>query len=401
MNKNRRLINEMLFFQEGPGVRNAQYTSEGVKLINVANLANGQVDLSKSERYISEEEAYGKYKHFLVDEGDFVIASSGIKVDYFDKKMGFIHAKHLPLCMNTSTIRFKSLDHNILNIRYFMYFMKSNDFKRQLMKEITGSAQLNFGPSHLNRMTFPVVEIDQQIEIHTILDKITLIIQKRTLQLEELDHLINSRFVEMFGDPITNRMGWKVCSFNSSSVKISDGPFGSNLKSEHYCDEGIRVIRLQNIGVGDFIDRDKAFVNTEHYEMISKYTCYPGELVIATMGTPNLRATIVPDYLEKAIHKADCVRFVPKPDILNSTFACYYINRPETLLLASDKMHGQTRTRISSGQVKQLPIFLPPVELQKQFDEFVQHVNKLKSKVEKSLTEKQMLFDSLMQEYFE
>src|SRR5690606_40840918 len=80
---------ELLFFQEGPGVRNSQYTSSGIKLLNVANLQNGRLDLSTSDRYISEEEAMGRYKHFLVDEGDLIIASSGIKVEYFDKKMGF------------------------------------------------------------------------------------------------------------------------------------------------------------------------------------------------------------------------------------------------------------------------------------------------------------------------
>ena len=69
-------IPDVLFFQEGPGVRNTQYTTEGVKLLNVANLVDGKVDLSKSDRYISEDEAYGKYKHFLCDAGDFVIASS-------------------------------------------------------------------------------------------------------------------------------------------------------------------------------------------------------------------------------------------------------------------------------------------------------------------------------------
>ena len=97
---------EVVFFQEGPGVRNNQYTQTGVKLLNVANLVEGQVVLENTNRYISEEEAYGKYNHFLVDEGDLIIASSGIKVEYFDKKMGFVKKEHLPLCMNTSTIKF-------------------------------------------------------------------------------------------------------------------------------------------------------------------------------------------------------------------------------------------------------------------------------------------------------
>ena len=66
-------IDEVLFFQEGPGVRNTQYTSSGVKLLNVANLVDGKVDLSTSDRYISEEEAYGKYKHFLWGNSHYVV----------------------------------------------------------------------------------------------------------------------------------------------------------------------------------------------------------------------------------------------------------------------------------------------------------------------------------------
>ena len=79
-------IDKYVWYQEGPGVRKNQYTTYGVKLLNVANLVDGKLDLSTSQRYISEDEANGKYKHFLVDEGDLIIASSGIKVEYFDKK---------------------------------------------------------------------------------------------------------------------------------------------------------------------------------------------------------------------------------------------------------------------------------------------------------------------------
>ena len=183
-----RRIPELLWFQEGPGVRNTQYTRTGVKLLNVANLVNGKVDLSTSDRYISEDEAYGKYKHFLVDNGDFIIASSGIKVEYFDKKMGFVSSSQLPLCMNTSTIRFKVIDKSILDIKYFMYYLKSEDFKRQLDVNITGSAQLNFGPSHIKRMTVPLVPLSEQLAIIERLDKTNDIIEKLNHQLTLLDN---------------------------------------------------------------------------------------------------------------------------------------------------------------------------------------------------------------------
>ena len=200
-------IPDVLFFQEGPGVRNTQYTIDGVKLLNVANLVDGKIDLSTSDRYISEKEAYGKYKHFLCDAGDFVIASSGIKVEYVDKKMGFVDESMLPLCMNTSTIRFKVLDEKQLRIRYFMYYLKSEHFKQQLFKQITGSAQLNYGPSHLKKMIMPLIDLNDQDEIVSYMDKVQNIIEKRQQELYRLDDLIKARFVEMFGDPVSNSYG--------------------------------------------------------------------------------------------------------------------------------------------------------------------------------------------------
>ena len=70
MTKVEKAISDYLFFQEGPGIRNYQYTTEGIKLLNVSNLTNGNIDLSNSNRYISFKDGNGKYKHFLCDEGD-------------------------------------------------------------------------------------------------------------------------------------------------------------------------------------------------------------------------------------------------------------------------------------------------------------------------------------------
>ena len=182
----------------------------------------------------------------------------------------------------------------------------------------------------------------------------------------------------MFGDPVTNPMGWERETIRGVAKRISDGPFGSNLKSEHYAPEGIRVIRLQNIGVSKFIDADKAFIPLKHYEKLKKYTCRAGDVVIGTLGEPNLRACIVPEYIERAINKADCVHFVPDENKVNGLFVCHYLNQPETLVLAGGSIHGQTRARISMSQVALLSIFLPPLSLQTQFAAFVEQADKSK-----------------------
>jgi type I restriction enzyme S subunit len=102
-------LTDAYWFQEGPGVRNWQFTTYGIKLLNVANiLKTGTIDLSKTDRCLSTEEVQQKYKHFLADAGDLVIASSGISFDtdgLLRTRGAFVKANHLPLCMNTSTIR--------------------------------------------------------------------------------------------------------------------------------------------------------------------------------------------------------------------------------------------------------------------------------------------------------
>jgi type I restriction enzyme, S subunit len=162
------LLSEICWFQEGPGVRNHQFTDSGVKLFNGTNIEKGKIDLNKTNRYISEHEAFGWYSHFLADTGDIVIACSGISIDKFDEKVAVIELQHLPLCMNTSTMRFK-IKQGIIDRYYLLHFLKSSLFRGQIGGTATGSAQLNFGPSHVGVVKIQLPELEEQIVIASIL----------------------------------------------------------------------------------------------------------------------------------------------------------------------------------------------------------------------------------------
>jgi type I restriction enzyme, S subunit len=161
-------FSSVCWFQEGPGVRNYQFTATGVKLFNGTNIEKGKIDLDKTNRYISEREAFGWYSHFLADAGDIVIACSGISIDKFDEKVAVIDAQHLPLCMNTSTMRFK-VRQELLDKYYLLHFLRSSSFKVQIGGTATGSAQLNFGPSHVSVVKIQLPNLSEQIEIANIL----------------------------------------------------------------------------------------------------------------------------------------------------------------------------------------------------------------------------------------
>ena len=384
----------LVFFQEGPGVRNNQYTDSGVKLLNVANLKDGNVYLDNTDRYISEEEAYGKYSHFLVDEGDLIIASSGIKVEYFDKKMGFAKKEHLPLCMNTSTIRFKTLDDNILNIEYFAYFLKTNYFKKQISRLITGSAQLNFGPSHLKQIKVILPPRDVQKKIVEVLDKAQELIDKRKEQIDALDELVKSRFIEMFGDPVINQKQWK----KEELGKVCDVRDGTH-DSPQYVSDGYPLITSKNISNGVINFEDVNFISKEDLESINRRSKVDnGDIIMPMIGTIG-NPVIVNTSKDFAIKNVALIKFNEKTLVTNifikSLLESHYFE-----VAISQNKRGGTQKFIALGDIRKLNVILPPIELQNQFADFANQVDKLKSQMETSLKELEDNFNSLMQKAF-
>ena len=168
------------WFQEGPGLRNWQFTKFGIKIINVTNLENGYLNLDRTDRYISSEEFHRMYEHFEIDENDIVVASSGNSYG----KVAVVRKKDLPLVMNTSVIRFKPLKN--LDYDFLLAFLKSYFFKDQIDLLITGGAQPNFGPAHLRKINIKLPKTkEEQKAIATILSDIDHVIFGLEAKLEK------------------------------------------------------------------------------------------------------------------------------------------------------------------------------------------------------------------------
>jgi type I restriction enzyme S subunit len=161
---------EVCWFQEGPGVRNTQFTTSGVKLLNGTNIFRGVLNLDTTTRFIAEKEAYGSYAHFMADEGDIVLASSGITIERLHEKVAFVRRDNLPFCMNTSTIRFKPLEGRLVSSFLFQVLI-GDEFKSQIGGEATGSAQLNFGPSHVTKVCISLPPLPEQTAIASVLSE--------------------------------------------------------------------------------------------------------------------------------------------------------------------------------------------------------------------------------------
>lgn len=273
--------------------------------------------------------------------------------------------------------------------------------KRELSKLGTGSTFLALRKADLESFEIPVPEtLDEQKRIAAVLDKADVLRRQRQESLQFTEKLLQSVFIDMFGDPATNPKGWPVVPLSKLASKFSDGPFGSNLKSSHYTASGVRVLRLQNIGIGALKDGDISFISREHYNSLPRHHCKPGDVIVGTMGDPNLRAAIIPDTLKESLNKADCVQIRPKNGEATAEYLCWLLNMPATLALAHNLVLGETRARISMGRLKTLEVPKPPFELQQDFKTAVAKIVAMKAQKLEQATGFDSFFSALQQRAF-
>lgn len=175
-------------------------------------------------------------------------------------------------------------------------------------------------------------------------------------------------------------MTWPVLTLNDLQSEepraITDGPFGSNLASRHYTDTGPRVVRLQNIGDGRFLD-EKAHISQEHFEALRAHEVKAGDLLVASLGEVLPRACLAPASLGQAIVKADCIRVRLREDV-DSRWVLYAMQRPEVRRWADEHRHGVGRPRLGLGVIRQIPVPLPPLDAQRRIVDLLEdHLSRL------------------------
>ncbi|MEM9774110.1 MAG: restriction endonuclease subunit S [Chloroflexota bacterium] len=392
-------LKEVLFFQEGPGVRKWQFTSEGVKLVNVKNIVDGKLNLDNTDRHLSEEETYGKYAHFLADAGDLVMASSGATWG----KTAWIGEEHLPLCMNTSMIRFRPLDDKVVNRNYMRWFLDSTYFSRQIERLITGSAQPNFGPSHLKQVSMILPPLAEQKRIAAVLDKAAELRTKRQQAIAHLDTLLQSVFLDMFGDPLEEWQKVEVLDLvMEGKNKIRTGPFGSQLLHSEFIDDpnGVAVLGIDNAVQNKFVDTKSRFISQEKYEQLKRYTVFPGDILITIMGTCG-RCAIVPENIPLAINtKHLCCITLDQSKCLPIFLKYAFLLHPDILRQLGVSKKGAIMDGLNMGAIKKLKLNLPPLTLQGKFEQIERKIFDQISKQESLFKNSELLFNSLQQRAF-
>ena len=251
-------------------------------------------------------------------------------------------------------------DSNILK-EYLYYYLKSK--KKDVNNLGRGVAQNNINLSLLRKFKIPVIPLRQQKKIIEVLDNVSSTINNYERELALLDELVKARFVEMFGDPVSNSRDLPVQKMNNvAPICQYDGSF----------EESVWLLNL------DMIESQTGRIinyNIVSKDVIGGSVCtFDENNVLYSKLRPYLNKVVIPD--GKGYATSELVPLRPDPKIINRIYLAYLLRSNEFVEMIKEKVAGAKMPRVSMSDFREFNVPVPPLELQNQFASFVQEIDK-------------------------
>lgn len=283
--------------------------------------------------------------------------------------------------------------------KFIFYILQSNHFQSQFYNALTGLIG-GVSLSNLRNFNFPLPSIQEQFSIVYFLNQQTSLIDEIITRKEKQIELLKEKRQATINEAVTKGINpnakmrdsriewlgeipedWELRNLEvvakDNRYSITGGPFGSDLKNEEYTEHGVRIIQLQNIGVGEFCDDYKIYTSEEKADYLFSSNIYPGEIIIAKMADPVARACIVPNTADRFIMASDGIRLEVDNDRFITKFIEYSINSKYFNYQAELNSTGTTRLRIGLTTLKKLKLLLPQLTEQVEIVEYLESYNKI------------------------
>ena len=327
---------------------------KGLPIIRIQDLTGNAYDVGFYD---------GDYPERIeINDGDILISwSASLGVYIWDKGKALLN-QHI----------FKVVFDKIkVDKRYFVFAVQ---YKLKEMELKThGATMKHIVKKDFDNTLIPFPSIKDQIEIANIISKASEIISLRQEQLEKLEELIRARFVEMFGDPISNPYRYdKVSLSELADIKI--GPFGSLLHKEDYIEGGHALLNPSHIVDGKILPDDKLTISDEKYEELSAYQLKTGDVVMGRRGEMG-RCAVVPR--DGFLCGTGSLLIRTKGEI-TADYIQKIISFPSFKKSIEDMAVGQTMPNLNVPIVSRFQIIKPPLEVQDRYYKFVAQVDKSK-----------------------
>lgn len=371
-------------------------------------------DVSKLYPYYGATGKVGLIDDYLLDEEVVLLGEDGAPfLDFGKDKAYIVRGKSW---VNNHAHVLKARDGLLTNL-FLMHYLNYFDYHGY----VTGTTRLKLNQGQMRQFPIKVPPLPEQERIVAKIEELFTQLEAGTSALERVQAGLRRYKASVLKAAVEGRIfgdleledaelpvDWKWTTVSELAAEepysITDGPFGSKLKTEHYTESGPRVIRLQNIGDGEFRDA-KSHISQQHFETLKRHRIYAGDLVIAGMGESLPRACIIPEYVGDAIVKADCMRFKPNSKLAETKYLLFALNSETVKKLVAKVVHGIGRPRMNQQEVKAIPIPLPPLEEQRRIVAEVERrlsvAREVESVVEKALARSARLRQAVLKSAFE
>jgi type I restriction enzyme S subunit len=367
-----------------------EFQDTGVNFLKIECFSEKGDYIQNKATHISEE-CHEKLKRSQLKEGDILFSIAGVI-----GRVAIVTRNMLPANINQALaiIRIKKDD---IYLPYVKLILTSPLIKKQFERKKQGVAQLNISLKDINDLEIPLPEIGKQIEYANSFKKVEKLIYTRQYQLQKLDELVKARFVELFGDPISNPMNWNKRTLKEVCTKLNDG---THFSPESFSMGDYKYITAKNIKASGFDFSNITYVpEAVHRPIFERCNPEQGDVLYIKDGATTGIA-IVNTLKEEFTLLSSVALLKQNRNVINGYFLAALLNNADMYSDIRNNMGGAAITRLTIAKLNAVKVIVPPLDLQNRFAAFVEQVDKSKVAVQKSLDEAQLLFDSLMQQYF-
>jgi type I restriction enzyme S subunit len=327
--------------------------------------------LYEVEDFISEEGLKNSSAK-MYEENTVLIAMYGATI-------GATSILKLSACTNQACAAFKENEKVIPE--YLYYFLRSQ--KERFVKDGVGGAQPNISAGYLKKVEMEIPLLENQKEIIGILDKTSEIISRMDQEIRLLDNLIKARFVELFGDPVSNPKKWNVKKLKDLSIQINSGntPKGG---AENYVEEGIVFFRSQNVWKDRLEMDDIAYIDAKTHASMKRSSLKHGDILMTKTGRINTensslgRAALYLGEDDMANVNGHVYFIRLKPEVNNKFILRILISPEYRDLIRSVCVGGIDKRQLNKEHIEDFPIICPPSDIVEKYVAFVDQVDKSK-----------------------
>lgn len=335
----------------------------GINWIKIGDTSDSMYITETAQKIIVE----GMKKSRYVKPGDFLLSNSmSFGRPYILKIDGCIHDGWLVL-----------RDENALfDKRFLYYYLSSKTTYKKLKSMAVGGVVNNLNSEMVRNVIVPVPDKEEQSEIADLFDKIKKILDDRKQELEQLDTLVKSRFVEMFGDPVANDKEWTTLPLEEACKTIVDCPHSTPSYTTE--NTGFMCIRTSIVKKNKILWDDIEYIPEDEFiKRIQRKKPEIGDVVYTREGAILGIAAIIDRECNVALGQRSML-LSPDANKCLSEFLCVAMNCDSFLDNALKGIAGSASPHINVGDIKSFKMIMPPIELQNQFADFVQQVDKSK-----------------------